>query len=137
MSHSLTHAGVTTLRSASHFRRFGFGYVTDGLFLLSLLGHWWLGWRAFLSDQASHHAMGHLSEYLVIAGRDTLENWQSEFLQLLWQVGGLAYLLYVGSPQSREGSERLERKIDALLRAVDRNGERTIAGIDDIYDRAD
>lgn len=27
--------------------------------------------------------------------------WQSEFLQLLWQIGGLAFLLYGGSPQSK------------------------------------
>ena len=26
--------------------------------------------------------------YLIHTMRDTLENWQSEFLQLLWQVGG-------------------------------------------------
>jgi Domain of unknown function (DUF6766) len=32
--------------------------------------------------------------------RDTLENWQSEFLQLLWQVTGLAILLHVGSPHA-------------------------------------
>jgi hypothetical protein len=51
--------------------------------------------------------------------RDTFENWQSEFLQLLWQVGGLAYFLYLGSPQSKEGNERLEAKIDAILRRVD------------------
>jgi hypothetical protein len=31
----------------------------------------------------------------------TFESWHSEFLQLLWQVCGLAYLLYVGSPQSK------------------------------------
>ena len=33
--------------------------------------------------------------------RDTFENWQSEFLQLIWQVVGLAYFLYVGSPSSK------------------------------------
>jgi hypothetical protein len=36
--------------------------------------------------------------------RDTLENWQSEFLQLIWQVAGLAILLHVGSPQSKRGT---------------------------------
>ena len=50
--------------------------------------------------------------------RDTLENWQSEFLQLIWQVGGLAFLLYVGSPQSKEGDDRVEAKIDEILRRV-------------------
>ena len=40
-----------------------------------------------------------------------MENWQSEFLQLMWQVAGLSFLLYVGSPQSKESSERIEEKI--------------------------
>jgi hypothetical protein len=36
-----------------------------------------------------------------------------EFLQLMWQVeGGVSFLLYVGSPQSKESSERIEEKID-------------------------
>lgn len=48
--------------------------------------------------------------------RDTLENWQSEFLQLIWQVGGLAILLCIGSPQSKEGDDRREEKLDMLIR---------------------
>jgi hypothetical protein len=51
--------------------------------------------------------------------RDTMENWQSEFLQLMWQVGGLAFLLYVGSPQSKESEQRLERKVDTILQRVE------------------
>ena len=41
--------------------------------------------------------------------RDIMENWQSEFLQLIWQVAaaGLSILWYVGSPQSKEGDERM------------------------------
>ncbi|MDI5979647.1 DUF6766 family protein [Amycolatopsis magusensis] len=46
----------------------------------------------------------------------TFENWQSEFLQLVWQAMGLAMLFYWGSSQSREGDDRLEAKVDALLR---------------------
>jgi hypothetical protein len=45
--------------------------------------------------------------------RDTLENWQPEFLQLLWQVG-LALFLYVGSPQSKEGDDRKGAKLDEI-----------------------
>jgi hypothetical protein len=48
-----------------------------------------------------------------------MENWQSEFLQLMWQVGGLAFLLYVGSPQSKESEQRLERKVDTILQRVE------------------
>lgn len=57
--------------------------------------------------------------YLIEMLRDTFENWQSEFLQLIWQVAGLAVLLHIGSPQSKEEGDRVEDKIDALLRAVD------------------
>jgi hypothetical protein len=74
------------------------------------------------------------SEYSVEMLRDTLENWQSEFLQLLWQVGGLAFLLFVGSPQSKEGTDRMEAKLDAILRSIDPQGaERLIAKIDEAY----
>ena len=67
-------------------------------------------------------------------GRDTLENWQSEFLQLLWQVGGLAFLLFIGSPQSKEEDDRLEEKLDAILRKIDPvDAERIIAGLDRKY----
>lgn len=46
----------------------------------------------------------------------TFENWQSEFLQLIWQAAGLALFLFWGSSQSKESDERLEAKVDALLR---------------------
>ena len=95
--------------------RRGYLWVTLGLFLISLLGHWLLAWRAYVNEAEAHSEPIRVQDYLVETGRDTLENWQSEFLQLIWQVAGLAILLYVGSPQSREGQERIEAKIDYLL----------------------
>ena len=66
--------------------------------------------------------------------RDTLDNWQSEFLQLLWQVGGLAFLLFAGSPQSKEGSDRVEAKIDAILQRLDpEHAREVIEEIDRAY----
>jgi hypothetical protein len=60
---------------------------------------------------------------------------QSEFLQLLWQVAGLAILLHVGSPQSKEGDDRIEAKIDAILLAVDpKKGDRLLEEIDREYE---
>jgi hypothetical protein len=70
------------------------------------------------------------SDYLAETLRDTFENWQSEFLQLMWQVGGLALLLYVGSPQSKEGDSRREKKLEAILRAVAPDADAQIAAID-------
>jgi hypothetical protein len=116
-------------------KRYGFAWVTGGFFLISLIGHWVFGWFAFVSEQAQHNQPVQISEFLIQISRDTLENWQSEFLQLLWQVAGLALLLHVGSPQSKEGDDRMEAKIDAILLAVDKKrGDRAICEIDRLYE---
>jgi hypothetical protein len=103
----------------SIFKNYSYGWITAGFFFLSLIGHWLFGWSAYVEEQTAHAQPIELSSYMVQMARDTLENWQSEFLQLVWQVGGLAMLLWVGSPQSKEGDDRVEAKIDAVLRAVD------------------
>jgi hypothetical protein len=120
--------------NGSVWRRYGFAWVTAGFFLISLAGHWVFGWFAYVNEQQAHQQPVQVSEYVVQMTRDTLENWQSEFLQLVWQVAGLALLLYVGSPQSKEGNDRMEAKIDALLRRTDPEGaDRVIAEIDAAY----
>ncbi len=47
-----------------------------------------------------------------------MENWQSEFLQLIWQVSGLSFLWNIGSPQSKEGDERKEELLKEILKQV-------------------
>ena len=86
-------------------RRYGYAWLTLGFFLVSLGLHWWLGWYAFADEAHDHGQVPQVSGYLVVMGRDTFENWQSEFLQLLWQVVGLAYFLYIGSPSSKESND--------------------------------
>ena len=123
-------------RSMPIGRAYGFAWVTAFLFLFSLMGHWIFGWFAFVNEQTAHHEPIEFSAYLIEMGRDTLENWQSEFLQLLWQVAGLALLLYVGSPQSKEGDDRKEEKIDAILRHLNpAEAEKIIARLDRAYPR--
>src|SRR5215212_3913221 len=96
-------------------KRYGFVWVTLVLFLGSLMGHWTTGWFTYVNEQRDHERPAEVGEFAIQAARDTLENWQSEFLQLIWQVAGLAWLLHVGSPQSKEGDERKEEKLDELL----------------------
>jgi hypothetical protein len=116
-------------------RRYGFLWVTGGFFLLSLVGHWVFGWFAFVHEQQAHNQPVVVTEFVVQLMRDTLENWQSEFLQLIWQVAGLAFLLHVGSPQSKEGDDRVEAKVDAILLAVDKkHGDDVIKKIDKLYE---
>ena len=115
-------------------RNYGFLWVTGFLFLISLIGHWLFGWYAYIDEQIAHQVPIDVSGYMIEMLRDTFENWQSEFLQLVWQVAGLAMLLHVGSPQSKEGDDRVEAKIDALLLRYGREGEEIIRKIDEDYE---
>ena len=111
--------------------RFGFAWITTLFFLISLVGHWLFGWFAYVNEQRAHSEPIEVSGYFVQMTRDTLENWQSEFLQLLWQVAGLAILLHIGSPQSKEGDERKEAKLDAILQRLDpENADKLIRELD-------
>jgi hypothetical protein len=103
--------------------RYGYLWVTLGFFLISLAGHWIFAWHAYVDEQQAHGRPVELSGYLVEVSRDTLENWQSEFLQLMWQVAGLAYLFYIGSPQSKEGDDRKEEKLDLILEKLNASEE--------------
>ena len=115
--------------------RYGFLWVTGALFLITLSGHWIFGWFAYVSQQQAHGQPIEISGYTIEMMRDTLENWQSEFLQLVWQVAGLAMLLHVGSPQSKEGDDRMEAKIDAILMAIQpEKAERILEEIDREYE---
>ena len=116
--------------------RFKWGYlwVTSGLFLISLIGHWLFAWFDYVHEADAHGQPVEISSYLIDTGKAMLENWQSEFLQLLWQVVGLAYFLYLGSPSSKENDDRLEAKVDELLRQqLGSEAEARIAEIDREY----
>jgi hypothetical protein len=109
---------------------YAYAWITLTFFVGSLILHWWFGWRAFNDEAAQHGQVPQLSQFAVQAARDTFENWQSEFLQLLWQVVGLAYFLYLGSPSSHENDDRLEAKVDALLHLQGDRGKEIIVKLD-------
>lgn len=105
----------------------GYLWVTLALFLISIGGHWAFAWPAYVNQQQEHGEPVEVQEYVIETSRDTLENWQSEFLQLIWQVVGLSFLWYAGSPQSKESDERHEKLLENILRKVDpQDGERII-----------
>lgn len=124
------------MKQSTIFSNYSFFWVTLILFLGSLIGHWIFGWFAFEQEQLALNQPVLVSDFVVEAMRDTLENWQSEFLQLIWQVAGLAYLLHLGSPQSKEGDERKEEKLDKILQAVSpQQAAQIISDLDQRYPR--
>ena len=117
-------------------KRYAYAWITLAFFEVSFGLHWLFGWFAYVDESTQHGQSAHLTPWLVEMGRDTFENWQSEFLQLLWQVVGLAYFLYVGSPSSKENDDRLEAKVDALLELVGHaRGRQILEQIDAHHER--
>ena len=115
-------------------KRYAYAWITLAFFIGSFGLHWTFGWFAFADEARQHGQSPEMAAWLVEMSRDTFENWQSEFLQLLWQVVGLAYFLYVGSPSSKENDDRVEAKIDALLELVGKKqGLELIRQIDDSH----
>ena len=108
------------------FRKRGYVWITLVFFIFSVVLHWVFGWQVYVDDQLSHNQPVVFGDYVTEMLRDTFENWQSEFLQLIWQVAGLAFLLYVGSPQSKEGDDRKEEKLDYIIKQLDPDRGETI-----------
>lgn len=124
-----------------HFRLYklwknkrGYLWITLALFAISLSMHWTFAWFSYLEEQKEHNQPAEFSGYFNMTFRDTMENWQSEFLQLIWQVAGLSILWYVGSPQSKEGDERKEEKMDLIIKMLDpKNADAKIKELDNRY----
>jgi hypothetical protein len=106
------------------------------LFLGSVAGHLTFGWKAYVDEQQIHGEKPEFKKFLPEALRDTFENWQAEFMSVAWQIAGLAALYAVGSPQSREGDERQEKKLDLILRKLDpEKADEEIEALDRDYAR--
>ena len=125
------------LHRRSPLVRYGFLWASIILFIGSSIGHWTFGWRSYVHEQEDHGKQAEFSEFVPEALRDVFENWQAEFMSIAFQIAGLAALYAVGSPQSREGDERKEKKLDLILKAVDpENAEKELEKLDRDYARA-
>jgi hypothetical protein len=96
-------------------KAYSFGLVTVAFFLFSWVGQFIFQMMVERNEARQHGGSFHWSEFWPQFLSSTFENWQSEFLQLVWQAMGLALLLFWGSSQSKESDERIEAKLDALL----------------------
>ena len=109
------------------WRNYNLSLVLLALFLGALVLQTWAGWVEFVAEQEEH---GATAEWFGPGGfvwswlRTTMENWQSEFLQLLTFVTLTSFLVHRGSPESKDGDERLERKVDEIRRMIEARGAR-------------
>jgi hypothetical protein len=102
----------------SWIRDRGLGIFFGSVFLVAWAGQLVFEWLDYVNEEEAHGATARFwSEgFWATFWQSTLENWQSEFLQLFAFTVGCAYLVYKGSSESTDSDERAEAKLDALLR---------------------
>ncbi|HXF71224.1 MAG TPA: DUF6766 family protein [Actinomycetota bacterium] len=100
------------------WRNFGLSIGFCLLFLLSWSAQAVAEWDRFQQEQVAHGEPAAVRDFVVEFGQSTLENWQSEFLQLFSFVVMSAVLIHRGSAESKDGSDRIERKVDEILKRL-------------------
>jgi uncharacterized protein DUF6766 len=96
------------------WRNFGLSLTFVILFLISWAGQGVAEWVSFAHEQAAHGQVTHFSDFWVEFGQSTLENWQSEFLQLFSFVVVAAVLIHRGSGESKDGTDRIEKAVNEI-----------------------
>jgi hypothetical protein len=112
-----TGAGRTTARVREWARDRSLGIFFVSVFLVTWIAQLFFEWQVYAQEQRDHGATAHFWSGGFWNGfwQSTLENWQSEFLQLAAFTIAAAYFVFKGSSESPDSSERLELKLDTLL----------------------
>jgi hypothetical protein len=103
-------------------RNYALGWVLLGLFVLFWIGQTVVGWQEFLAEQSEHGQVAHVfgdGGYVWNWARTTLENWQSEMLQLFAMVVLTSFLIFKGSPESKDGDDEMKQTLARLERRLE------------------
>ena len=102
-------------RGRSIWREFGLGLILMILFFTTWVAQGVAEWQTFTDDQRSHGETPEVGDFVAEFGQSTLENWQSEFLQLFSFVVLAALYIHKGSAESKDSDE----KVEASLRRIE------------------
>jgi hypothetical protein len=122
---TMTRAILSERRSAGISRfwaNFGLSLAFLALFIASWIGQAAAEWGTIVQEARAHGGSPSLSDFLVEFGQSTLENWQSEFLQLFSFVVFSAILIHHGSAESKDGTDRIEQAVKRIESRLDEAG---------------
>ena len=101
------------------WKNFGLSLGFCALFFISWIGQAGAQWQLFTDEQREHGETPELGDFMSDFAQSTLENWQSEFLQLFSFTVMAAVLIHKGSAESKDSDDRIEA---ALKRIEDKLG---------------
>ena len=104
------------------FANFGLSIVLAVLFFSSWLAQGIAEWQTFVDEQRAHNEPVEVGDFIAHFSQSTLENWQSEFLQLFSFVVLAAMYIHRGSAESKDSDDRME---EALKRIEEKLGTKS------------
>jgi hypothetical protein len=102
------------------WRNFGLSLGFAVLFFTSWIAQGFAEWHVYVSEQQAHGEPLGIADFIAQFSQSTLENWQSEFLQLYSFVVMTALLIHRGSAESKDSDDRMEQKIDRIHEQVEK-----------------
>ena len=97
------------------WREFGLGIVLMVLFFATWIGQGIAEWQTYTDEQHAHGEAATAGDFASAFAQSTLENWQSEFLQLFAFVSLAGLYIFKGSAESKDSDE----KVEASLRRIE------------------
>ncbi len=100
------------------WKNFGLSIALAILFFTTWLGQGIAQWQTFVDEQREHNQPVEVVDFIQEFSQSTLENWQSEFLQLFTFVVLAALLIHRGSAESKDSDERMEEILKRIEKKV-------------------
>lgn len=101
------------------WKNFGLSLAFCGLFLITWFAQGIAEWQTYTDEQRQHKEPVELGDFVSKFSQSTLENWQSEFLQLFSFTIMAAVLIHKGSAESKDSDDsmqaalmRIEKKLE-------------------------
>ena len=95
----------------SVLREFGLGLALTCLFFATWIGQVIAEWQTFTDEQYEHGQAVTVGDFFTRFAQSTLENWQSEFLQLFAFVVLAALYIHKGSAESKDSDQKMEASL--------------------------
>jgi hypothetical protein len=105
------------------WRDYGLSITLFSLFAISFVLHAVSGWMQYSSEQQQHGQEPTIfgdDGYAWSFGEWTLQNWQSEFLELGVIVVLSSFLIHKGSAESRDSDDEMKELLEKIEAKLDR-----------------
>ena len=96
------------------WKNFGLSLSFCALFFITWIAHGIAQWQHYTDEQRDHNEPVEITDFLSNFSMSTLENWQSEFLQLFSFTILAAVFIHKGSAESKDSTDRMEAAIKRI-----------------------